>query len=351
MTKFDQCKAGLIDEPKVWLVSGVAGFIGSHLLEGLLRLDQTVIGLDNFATGKEQNLDEVQQLVTARQWSRFTFRQGDICDSAVCRTVAQNVDYVLHQAGLGSVPRSIADPAVSHASNVTGFLNMLIAARDAGVKRFVYASSSSVYGDTAELPKVEEITGALLSPYAATKKVNEIYAEVFTRCYGLSCVGLRYFNVFGPRQDPDGPYAAVIPKWIAALLNNEPVYINGDGSTSRDFCYVTNVVQANLLAAVGGVPNIYNVAAHARTTLNELFEMLRVRLAGISCSAEVRAIYRDFREGDVLHSYADISRARRVLGYEPTHSLEQGLDEALPWYLAHAAKNSVQTSADAQRQA
>jgi UDP-N-acetylglucosamine 4-epimerase len=337
MTEFERFKAILIEEPKVWLISGVAGFIGSHLLESLLRLDQTIIGLDNFATGNERNLDEVQQLVTARQWSRFTFTQGDICDPAICHTVTQKVDYVLHQAGLGSVPRSIADPAASHASNITGFLNMLIAARDAGVKRFVYASSSSVYGDHPELPKVEDKIGNCLSPYAATKRINEIYADVFTRCYNLSCSGLRYFNVFGARQDPEGPYAAVIPKWIAALLSNEPVYINGDGSTSRDFCYVANVVQANLLAARANDPQgeVFNVAAGGRTTLNELFEMLRTRLeANRPILKESRPVYREFRPGDVRHSHADIRKARRLLGYEPTHTIEQGLDEALEWYVA-----------------
>lgn len=325
--------------PATWLVTGVAGFIGSNLLETLLSLDQRVTGLDNFSTGHRRNLDQVRTAVAPAQWQNFQLIAGDICNLDTCRQACQGAHYVLHQAALGSVPRSIADPLASHASNVTGFLNMLVAARDATVKRFVYASSSAVYGDHPALPKIEANTGHCLSPYAATKVVNELYASVFARCYGLSCIGLRYFNVFGSRQDPAGAYAAVIPKWIAAMLDQEPVHLNGDGETSRDFCYVANVVQANLRAAVTENPDalnqVYNVAVGGRTTLNQLFQMLRQGLLPRFPHLENFAPgYRDFRAGDVRHSHADISKARQLLGYEPTHDIQQGLDEALAWYVA-----------------
>jgi UDP-N-acetylglucosamine/UDP-N-acetylgalactosamine 4-epimerase len=323
--------------PRTWLVTGVAGFIGSNLLEQLLKLGQSVIGLDNLSTGKHENLDDVQSLVDADSWARFRFVKGDIRDLETCRLACQGVDYVLHEAALGSVPRSLEDPITTNANNVTGFLNMLVAARDAGVKRFVYAASSSTYGDHPGLPKVEEQIGQPLSPYAVTKYVNEIYAGVFARCYGLQTVGLRYFNVFGPRQDPDGAYAAVIPKWISALLRVEPVYINGTGETSRDFCYVMNAIQANLLAATvertDAVNEVYNVAVSGRTTLLELFTTLRDGLAARHPHVKgVQPVYRDFRAGDVLHSQADVGKARRLLGYEPTHSIGQGLAESLVWY-------------------
>jgi UDP-N-acetylglucosamine 4-epimerase len=337
MTAYEQIRQRSQAEPRTWLVTGVAGFIGSHLLETLLRLGQTVVGLDNFITGRKANLEEVKRLVKPDQWMRFTFHEGDIQDAAVCRRACSGVDYVLHQAALGSVPRSIEDPIASNSSNVSGSLNMLAAARDAKVRRFVYASSSSVYGDDPGLPKIEDRTGHPLSPYAVTKAVNELYAAVFARAYGLESVGLRYFNVFGARQDPNGPYAAVIPQWIQAMLRNQPVHINGDGSTSRDFCYVANTVQANLLAATAtdaATPDaVFNVALNSRTTLNELFELLRVRLAGDHPSLrDARPVHRPFRTGDVMHSQADISKARRLLGYEPTYTVEQGLDEALAWY-------------------
>jgi UDP-N-acetylglucosamine 4-epimerase len=329
-------------EPKTWLVTGVAGFIGSNLLETLLRAGQRVTGLDNFSTGSRANLEQVRQLVPAAAWKNFTSIEGDIRDLPTCQRAAEGADYVLHQAALGSIPRSIEDPLTSHESNVTGFLNILLAARDARVRRMAYASSSAVYGDHPGLPKVEAQIGRPLSPYAATKLANEIYAEVFTRCFGLELIGLRYFNVFGPRQDPNGPYAAVIPKWIAAMILNEPIYINGDGETSRDFCYVANVVQANLLAATVAEPRalnqVYNVALHARTTLNQLFELLRARLAPFYPHLEkCRPVYRDFRSGDVRHSEADIAQAGQLLGYEPTHSIEQGLTEALDWYRRNLA--------------
>ena len=273
----DQTVRTLQGSPRTWLVTGVAGFIGSNLLEQLLRLDQTVVGLDNFSTGKQRNLDEVKALVGADRWARFRLVEGDICELEACRVVCRGVDYVLHQAALGSVPRSLEDPIATNANNVTGFLNMLVAARDAGVQRFVYAASSSTYGDHPALPKIEERIGRPLSPYAVTKYVNELYADVFARCYGLQTVGLRYFNIFGPRQDPDGAYAAVIPKWVSSLLRGEPVYINGTGETSRDFCYVNNAIQANLLAAtverVEAIDQVYNVAVNARTSLLELFTL------------------------------------------------------------------------------
>ena len=333
--------ARLSRETAHWLVTGVAGFIGSHLLESLLKLDQRVTGLDNFATGKAANLDQVRARVSGPQWERFTFVEDGIHNDSACRRVCDGVQYVLHQAALGSVPRSVEDPLGSHQSNVTGFISILDAARRAGVKRFVYASSSAVYGDEPNLPKREERTGRPLSPYAATKAMNELYAEVFARCYSVPCIGLRYFNVFGPRQDPDGPYAAVIPKWIEAMILGKPVRINGDGLTSRDFCYVANVVQANLRAALVGGPEavnqVYNVALGGRTTLNELFEMLRTRLEpSYRHLTNTRPEYGDFRAGDVRHSQADIGKARQLLGYEPSHTIERGLDEALAWYIEHA---------------
>ena len=327
----------LLVQPKVWLVTGAAGFIGSNLAETLLRLNQRVIGLDNFSTGSRLNLAQIRVLVGPEKWKNFLQIDGDIRAEATCDLASRGVDYILHQAALGSVPRSIANPRDSHASNVTGFLNMLVAAHQNGVKRFVYASSSSVYGDNPDLPKREDQIGSCLSPYAVTKRANELYADVFGRCYSLDSVGLRYFNVFGPRQDPDGPYAAVIPMWIAAMIKNEPVHINGDGETSRDFCYVANVVQANLLAATEekkeAANEIYNVAVCARTTLNQLHGFLREKLLPwYPHLRECSPVYQDFRRGDVRHSEADISKASRLLGYSPSHTIEQGLSEALDWY-------------------
>lgn len=336
-TAYDQLLGKLRRQPRTWLVTGAAGFIGSNLVETLLSHGQRVIGLDNFATGKEANLQEVRDLVGRVIWRRFRFVRGDICDAATCMRACRGVDYVLHQAALGSVPRSIEEPLRSNQSNVTGFLNLLVASRDAKVRRFVYASSSAVYGDHPKLPKREENIGRCLSPYAVTKRVNELYAEVFGLNYGIETIGLRYFNVFGPRQDPDGPYAAVIPRWIAAMIQNQPVVINGDGRTSRDFCYVANAVQANLLAATtvrpGAAGRVYNVALNERTTLNELFDLLRVRLLpDYSHLGDYRPDYRAFRAGDVRHSQADIAKARRYLGFDPTHAIAEGLDAALTWY-------------------
>ena len=297
--------------PSTWLVTGAAGFIGSNLVETLLRLDQRVVGLDNFATGHRRNLSEVQGLVSLEQWARFTFIEGDIRSLDDCRAACAGADHVLHQAALGSVPRSLEDPVTSNAANVSGFLNMLVAARDAQVRSFTYAASSSTYGDHPALPKVEENIGRPLSPYAVTKLVNELYAEVFARSYGFRTVGLRYFNVFGPRQDPDGAYAAVIPKWIAAMIRGDEVFINGDGSTSRDFCYVANVVQANLRAALAddaARDQVYNVAVGGRTDLNDLFATLRETLASHGVRYDRGPVYRDFRAGDVRHSQADVSK-------------------------------------------
>jgi len=338
MNKFSD----LIDEFKstqrVWLITGIAGFIGSNLAEFLLKNNQKVVGIDNFSTGYQKNLDMVKQSVGDIKYKNLTFIEGDISDFDICMKACSGVDIVLHQAALGSVPRSIADPVTSNLSNVTGFLNMLTAAKDEGVKRFVYASSSSVYGDSAELPKVEERTGNLLSPYAVMKYTNELYAGVFTRTYGMECIGLRYFNVFGRRQDPDGAYAAVIPKWVASLLNGEDVYINGDGETSRDFCYIDNVVQMNLLAGTTNNTKAYgeafNVAVGGQTTLNELYTLINKELTKNIDTFKVReAVYRDFREGDIRHSNANISKARKLVEYDPKYTIDQGMELAIKWYI------------------
>ncbi|KAB0671374.1 SDR family oxidoreductase [Oryzomonas sagensis] len=336
-TPYDTCRDALHKKPKRWLITGTAGFIGSNLLEHLLKLDQTVVGLDNFSTGKQSNLDEVRSLVTAQQWQRFNFIEGDVRNLPTCQASCRGIDYVLHQGALGSVPRSIADPIASTENNVNGTLNMLVAARDNKIKRFVYASSSSVYGDHPALPKVEEHIGNPLSPYAVSKFVNELHAAQFALHYGLECIGLRYFNVFGPRQDPNGAYAAVIPKWIAAMIKGESVKINGTGETSRDFCYVENVVQANILAATvvnsAAVNQIYNVALNDRTTLCQLFANIRDLLAGeYAHLAEFKPVYGDFRTGDVMHSQADIGKVSQLLGYEPAHTIKQGLASAIEWY-------------------
>ncbi|HSD66880.1 MAG TPA: SDR family oxidoreductase [Vicinamibacteria bacterium] len=337
MTRFEQTQGDLRARPRRWLVTGVAGFIASNLAESLLDLDQEVVGLDNFATGNRANLEQVRALVGPDRWARFRFIEGDVASPDVCRVAVDGADVVLHQAALGSVPRSIEEPLASNAANVTGHLALLEAARRAGVRRFVYASSSSVYGDSPKLPKVEDDLGRPLSPYAVTKLADELYAAVYGHLHGMETVGLRYFNVFGPRQDPEGAYAAVIPKWVAAMIRGDEVRINGSGAISRDFCYVRNVVQANLLAATVESPEAlnqpYNIAVGGRTTLDELFLLLRDRLAARHPRlAGLKPVYGTARPGDVMHSLADIGKARRLLGYEPTHSIEQGLDESLDWY-------------------
>lgn len=335
MTKYEQIQQELVESPKTWLVTGVAGFIGSNLLEKLLKLNQTVVGLDNFATGHQCNLDEVKSLVSEAQWERFTFLEGDIREPSTCQQAVKGVDCVLHQAALGSVPRSIAEPLTTNAANITGFLNMLNAAKEEGVSSFTYAASSSTYGDHPALPKVEENIGNPLSPYAVTKYVNELYAGVYARTYGFKTIGLRYFNVFGPRQDPNGAYAAVIPKWTASMIKGEEVFINGDGETSRDFCFIDNTVQMNILAATAKdevKDEVYNVALGDRTSLNELYTSIQNALNGLGLKLSTSPTYREFRAGDVRHSQANINKAQEKLGYEPEFRIEDGINKAMPWY-------------------
>lgn len=336
MTRYATLLDTLPKAPKTWLITGVAGFIGSNLLETLLKLEQHVVGLDNFATGHAYNLDEVQSQVSPEQWANFTLIQGDIRNLDDCKKACAGVDYILHQAALGSVPRSLNDPITTNSTNIDGFLNMLVAARDAEAKSFTYAASSSTYGDHPGLPKVEDIIGKPLSPYAVTKYVNELYADVFARCYNFNTIGLRYFNVFGKRQDPNGAYAAVIPKWTASMINGEDVFINGDGETSRDFCFIENAVQANLLAATSDLSarnNVYNVAVSGRTDLNQLFAALKSSMADNDVIYAKEPVYRDFRAGDVRHSQADISKAEQKLGYAPEFDITTGIAKAMPWYI------------------
>ena len=345
MTRYQEIQHHLSTNRYRWLITGVAGFIGSNLLEALLKLNQTVIGLDNFSTGYQHNLDQVRSIIGSDIWNNFQFIQGDIRDLDECKAACKDVDFVLHQAALGSVPRSINDPILTNENNVSGFLNMLVAARDAKVKRFVYAASSSTYGDHPGLPKVESVIGQPLSPYAVTKYVNELYADVFARCYQTESVGLRYFNVFGPRQDPNGAYAAVIPLWVSALIKNKTLYINGDGETSRDFCYVDNVVQANLLSALttneAAVNEVYNVALNERTSLNQLYQMMHALLLDRFPHLETyRPEYVDFRKGDVRHSQADITKARNLLGFEPSHAIREGMKSAMTWYVDNLAEKA-----------
>ncbi|XHA15051.1 NAD-dependent epimerase/dehydratase family protein [Citrobacter farmeri] len=336
MNKYDLISRQLLEQPKKWLVTGVAGFIGSNLLEVLLKLNQTVIGLDNFATGHQYNLDEVRKSVTQESWEKFTFIEGDIRDLKTCLDATKDIDYVLHQAALGSVPRSINDPITTNDVNINGFLNMLVAARDNGVKSFTYAASSSTYGDHQALPKVEDTIGKPLSPYAITKYVNELYANIFAKTYGLKCIGLRYFNVFGKRQDPNGAYAAVIPKWVSSMLANEDIFINGDGLTSRDFSFIENTIQMNILAATANddcQDEVYNVAFGSQTSLNELVTYISSFLEINGRKYTGNIIHRDFRTGDVRHSLADISKAKKMLGYEPHYDIKSGLEKTMPWYI------------------
>lgn len=342
MSNYQEARIQLKSDPKIWLITGVAGFIGSNLLEHLLKLDQTIIGLDNFSTGHQRNLDEIKGLVTDSQWKRFHFIEGDIKDYGVCVSALKGVDYVLHQAALGSVPRSLADPISSNSANISGFLNVLHASKEEGVKSFTYAASSSTYGDHPALPKVEENIGNPLSPYAVTKYVNELYAGVYALSYGFKTIGLRYFNVFGKRQDPDGAYAAVIPKWTASLIKEENVFINGDGETSRDFCFVENIVQINILAATAledAKDQVYNVAVGERTTLNTLYNYIQSALAKNNVHNSKVPSYRDFRAGDVRHSQADISKAKNALGYLPEFKISEGIEKAMPWYINFFKRN------------
>jgi len=342
-TQYTELQSRLLTTPKIWLITGVAGFIGSNLLECLLKLNQKVVGLDNLSTGFEANLNEVKDLVSSEQWRNFNFIEGDIRNLDDCNKACYGVDYILHQAALGSVPRSIEDPITTSTNNIDGFLNMLIAARDANVQRFVYAASSSTYGDHSSLPKVEANIGSPLSPYAVTKLVNELYADVFSRSYGFHTIGLRYFNIFGKRQDPNGAYAAVIPKWFAAQIKGEDIFINGDGETSRDFCYIDNAVQANLLAATIQNPEatnqVFNIAFGERTSLNELYQLITSSLENKHEVAPINLIYQDFRAGDVRHSLADISKAEKLLGYRPTINVGAGIAASMPWYLGELKNN------------
>jgi len=337
INQFLIAKQQIRETPRRWLVTGVAGFIGSHLLHFLLENQQTVIGVDNLATGYRHNLERVKQIVGEDEWGRFTFLEGDIVRPETCETAfATQVDHVLHQAALGSVPRSLANPLNSNAANITGFVNVLWSAKQNHVSSFVYAASSSTYGDETSLPKVEDRIGKPLSPYALTKYVNELYADVFDRCYGMKATGLRYFNVFGPRQDPAGAHAAVIPRWIQAMLSGDTIVIHGDGETSRDFCFIRNVIQANILAALAPPESsgqVYNIAVGQRTTLNELHRLLEefIRDEGVSVAHDVT--YADFRPGDVRHSLADISKAQQQLGYCPSHTLPEGLRETVQWFI------------------
>lgn len=344
MKNYSDICTDLRANPHRWLITGVAGFIGSHLLEALLKLDQEVVGIDNFSTGYQHNLDQVKRLVGENQWKKFTLIAGDVTHFSDCQSACQGIDFVLHHAALGSVPRSIEDPILANESNVTGFLKILTAARDAGVKRFVYAASSSTYGDHPGLPKVEEVIGKPLSPYAVTKYVNELYADVFFRCYGTKSIGLRYFNVFGPRQDPNGAYAAVIPQWIAALLREESLNINGDGETTRDFCYVANVVQANILACLVenevAINQVYNIALNDSTSLNQLYLTMKEILHGVRPDLISRQPnYKEFRVGDVRYSQANIDKAKALLNYQPAYTVKQGLEIAMDWYCKNLVKN------------
>jgi UDP-N-acetylglucosamine 4-epimerase len=342
MDVYERIQSELKEKPKTWLVTGAAGFIGSHLVEKLLKLNQNVLGIDNFSTGFQKNINSIQTMVTKRQWQNFKFYKRDICNYAECEQSCKGVDFVLHQAALGSVPRSINDPIATNDVNISGFLNILTACKETKVKSFIYAASSSTYGDNTNLPKKEEIIGNQLSPYAVTKYVNELYASVYSKCYGINTTGLRYFNVFGPRQDPDGAYAAVIPLWVNSMINDKDIYINGDGETSRDFCYIDNVIQANILAATKqfynsnnpkGEAHIYNIAVGENTSLNKLFEIINYNLNQLGIQIKSKKINRQFRKGDVMHSLADITKVNQNLGYVPSHDIKKGLKETIKWYI------------------
>jgi UDP-N-acetylglucosamine 4-epimerase len=348
VTAYETLLEKLKSEEHTWLVTGVAGFIGSNLLETLLEHNQRVVGLDNFATGFQHNLDEVKTLVSEEQWSKFRFIEGDIRNLEDCLKACSGVEYILHEAALGSVPRSIADPIATNEVNISGFLNMLVAVRDCKVKRIVYAASSSTYGDHPDLPKIEDRIGKPLSPYAVTKYVNELYAEVFAKTYGIELIGLRYFNVFGPRQNPKGAYAAVIPTWITSMLANETIYINGDGETSRDFCFIANAVQANILAAMSNNPEainqVFNVAVGEQNSLKRLFELLYTSFKAESHTYDLEPIFKEFRAGDVRHSLADVDKANKLLGYIPEIKLSQGVNRLVRWWLEPKNKPQLNES-------
>lgn len=342
MQSYEQVQENLKRRPHAWLVTGAAGFIGSHLVHALLKLDQRVVGLDNLSSGSRSNLMQVKAALSDSEWRNFRFLHGDIHALDMCRQACRGIDYVLHQAAVGGAARSVADPIFANQNNVSGFVNLLVAARGAGIARFVHAGSAAVYGDNASIPNVEEHAGRPLSPYAVTKLIDEMYADVFARCYGLPWIGLRYFNIFGPRQDPNGPYAAVIPAWIAAMIRNEVVHIFGDGESTRDFCYVDNVVRANLLAATiddaAAVNQVYNIGMGCRTTLNELFETIRSLMEERFIHVrELKPVYRELRRGDIAHSQADISKAQRLLGYFPNWRLNPGLARTIDWYASRLA--------------
>ncbi len=337
MPTYKYTQKALLKNPKTWLITGVAGFIGSNLLEILLQLNQRVVGLDNFSTGRKENLSEVQLSVSKKQWSNFHFIRGNISNFKTCQIACKNIDYVLHQAALGSVPRSIKYPIKTNKSNISGFLNILQAAKEADVENFVYAASSSTYGDHTKLPKREHIIGKPLSPYAVTKYVNELYADVYKKSYNFNSIGLRYFNVFGKRQTPNSAYAAVIPKWVDAMVKNKQIFINGDGSTSRDFCFIENAIQANILAATttdkNALNQIYNIAVGERTSLNQLYDELKKIIFKKTAIHHDKLLYRDFRDGDVKHSQADIKKAQKLLGYKPAYRVKEGLEKVAIWHL------------------
>jgi UDP-N-acetylglucosamine 4-epimerase len=339
MTAYETILEKLKTEEHIWLITGVAGFIGSNLLEALLKHNQRVVGLDNFATGFQHNLDEVRALVGEEQWNKFRFIEGDIRKLDDCLKACEGVEFVLHEAALGSVPRSIADPIATNEVNISGFLNMLVAARDCKVRRMVYAASSSTYGDHPDLPKIEDRIGKPLSPYAVTKYVNELYADVFTKTYNMELIGLRYFNVFGPRQNPNGAYAAVIPKWISSMMANKEIYINGDGETSRDFCFIANAVQANILATLsknpGVINEVFNVAFGEKNSLNELFKILKLAFKNNLIIYSKPPLYLEFRVGDIKHSLADIGKAKSIINYRPLQNLELGIIITVKKYLYH----------------
>lgn len=348
MKNFEEISSYLKKNQHTWLITGVAGFIGSNLLEALLKLNQKVVGFDNFDTGYQHNINEAisdaaisLKSTQAEVSKNFKFINGDIRILNDCINACKKIEYVLHHAAIGSVPRSIQDPIYTNKANIDGFLNMLVSANEAKVKMFVYAASSSTYGDSKELPKIEDRIGKPISPYAVTKLVNELYADVFNSVYGFNSIGLRYFNIFGKRQDPNGAYAAVIPQWINRILNNQSIYINGNGKNSRDFCYVENVIQINILSALSENKNshneVYNVAFNDRTSLNRLHDLINSELLKKLPNLDSnKPIYREPRAGDIMHSLADISKAEKMLNYKPEYNIEHGLNLTIDWFIKNS---------------